>query len=267
MRFAGDHFNISDMIELLQIPLLKDNYSVIVRDATAGWTLVVDPAQAAPVESALDARGWRLTHILNTHWHGDHVGGNLALKARYGAKVIGAAAVGEPIPGLDQEVWDQQAIMLEGTRMEVLRVSGHTPHHVAYWLPEHKILFAGDTLFGLGCGRLLGGTAAALWDSLDRIRKLPPETEVYCAHEYTESNARFAASVEPQNEALALRRKEIVRLRQAGLPTVPFKLGGEIAANPFLRPESPEIRAHLGMSESDSNGDIFRVLRERKDVF
>jgi hydroxyacylglutathione hydrolase len=267
MRFLSVHFNIGDMIETLQIPLLKDNYSVIVRDADQGWTLVVDPAEAAPVEAALEEHGWLLTHILNTHWHGDHVGGNRALKARYGAEVYGAAAPGEAIPGLDHEVWDLDAITLHGTRIDVLRVSGHTPHHVAYWFSEPGILFAGDTLFGLGCGRLLGGTAEALWDSLDRIRKLPKETQVYCAHEYTESNARFAASVEPQNKALANRRVEIARLRAVGLPTVPFMLAGELDANPFLRPESPEIRSHLGMSETDSNLEVFRALRQRKDQF
>lgn len=267
MRFDHDHFNIATMIEIFQIPLLKDNYSVIVRDATAGWTMVVDPAVAAPVEDALEERGWHLTHILNTHWHGDHVGGNLELKARYGAEVFGACAAGEPIPGLDRDVWNQSAIMLGGTRVEVLKVSGHTPHHVAYWFPQEKILFAGDTLFGLGCGRLLGGTAEALWDSLDRIRKLPPETKVYCAHEYTESNARFAASVEPQNEVLAIRREEIAKRREAGLATVPFTLEGELAANPFLRPESPEIRMHLGMSQRETNGEVFRALRQKKDVF
>ncbi len=267
MRLYQDHFNIVGMVELLQIPLLKDNYSVIVRDAAAGWTLVVDPAEAAPIEAALDERGWPLTHILNTHWHGDHVGGNRSLKARYGVEVFGAAALGEAIPGLDQDVWDLDAISLKGTRIEVLRVSGHTPHHVAYWFPEQQILFAGDTLFGLGCGRLLGGTAEALWDSLDRIRKLPKETQVYCAHEYTESNARFATSVEPLNEALSMRKKEIKRLREAGLPTVPFRLAGELAANPFLRPESAEIRAALGMTATDPNIEVFRALRQRKDQF
>ncbi len=255
------------MIEFLQIPLLKDNYSVIVRDAHAGWTLVVDPALPEPLEAALEERGWPLTHILNTHWHGDHVGGNLALKARYGARIFGAAAPGEPIPGLDEDVWNLSVITLGGTRIKVHRVSGHTPHHVAYEFPEEKILFAGDTLFGLGCGRLLGGTMEALWESLDRMRKLPPETKVYCAHEYTESNARFAASVEPQNEALASRRQEIARLRQEGLPTVPFTLAGELAANPFLRPESPEIRIQLGLHEADSNLEVFRRLREKKDNF
>lgn len=267
MRFAGVHFNIGGMIETFQIPLLKDNYSVIVRDTDQGWTLVVDPAEAAPVEAVLEERGWHLTHILNTHWHGDHVGGNRALKARYGAQVFGASAPGEAIPGLDHEVWDLDAIQLQGTRIDVLRVSGHTPHHVAYWFSVQKILFAGDTLFGLGCGRLLGGTAEALWDSLDRIRSLPMETKIYCAHEYTESNARFAASVEPRNEALLIRREEIARLRGAGLPTVPFTLAGELAANPFLRPESAEIRSHLGMSETDSNLEVFRALRQRKDRF
>lgn len=255
------------MIEFLQIPLLKDNYSVIVRDAHAAWTLVVDPGAAEPVQAALDERGWGLTHIFNTHWHGDHVGGNLDLKARYGARIYGAAAPGETIPGIDQDVWNLPVIELGDTRIEVHRVSGHTPHHVAYRFPEQQVLFSGDTLFGLGCGRLLGGTMEALWDSLDRIRKFPPETTVYCAHEYTESNARFAASVEPQNKALGFRRQEIARRRQEGLPTVPFTLAGELAANPFLRPESPEIRTYLRLHEADSNLEVFRRLRHLKDSF
>lgn len=261
------HFNIVGMIELLQIPLLRDNYSVIVHDPEEGFTLVVDPAEAEPVAAVLVERGWTLTHILNTHWHQDHVGGNLTLKSLYGATVLGAQAPGESIPGLDLDVWSLSDIVLGRTRVEILKVPGHTPHHVAYYFPDEAILFAGDTLFGLGCGRLLGGTAEALWSSLDLIRQLPPETRVFCAHEYTEANARFAVSVDPSNEVLRNRQEEIVERRSRGEPTVPFVLSGELATNPFLRPESPVIRGVLGMSDTASNAEVFRELRARKDHF
>lgn len=255
------------MLEFIQIPLLKDNYSVIVHNAKAAWTLVIDPAEAEPIARELTKRGWFLTYILNTHWHGDHVGGNLALKSLYGAKVFGAGAEGESIPGLDVDVWGLDTLDLPGTRVEVLRVPGHTPHHVAYHFLDEGVLFAGDTLFSMGCGRLLGGTAEDLWASLDRLRQLSPETRVYCAHEYTVANARFAQAVEPLNPALALRRKEVERLLLETGFTVPFSLGDERATNPFLRPESPEIRASLGVVEDMPNLEVFRELRRRKDVF
>lgn len=255
------------MLEIIQIPLLQDNYSVVVHNAKAGWTLVIDPAEAEPIARELTNRGWCLTHILNTHWHGDHVGGNLALKSLYGAKVFGAGGEGESIPGLDVDVWELGTLDLPGARVEVLQVPGHTSHHVAYHFLDEEVLFAGDTLFSMGCGRLLGGTAEDLWASLDRLRQLPPETMVYCAHEYTAANARFAHVVEPLNPALTLRRKEVERrLMEAG-STVPFLLQDECATNPFLRPESPEIRATLGLGSDVPNLEVFRELRKRKDSY
>lgn len=255
------------MLEIIQVPLLRDNYSVVVRHPGGAWTLVVDPAEAEPVARVLSERDWPLTHILNTHWHADHVGGNLALKRLYDATVFGVSASGEVIPGLDVDVWNTDRVDLSGTTLRILRVPGHTPHHVAYHFPDENILFAGDTLFSLGCGRLLGGTAEDLWASLDAIRNLSSETVIYCAHEYTEANARFAQTVEPSNHALMMRKVKIEQQRHAGLPTVPFTLADEIATNPFLRPESPEIRATVGLSADASNLEVFRELRKRKDTF
>lgn len=255
------------MIEWIQIPVLRDNYTVILRSEAPPWTAVIDPAESSPVRRELDDRGWGLDAIFNTHWHGDHVGGNLALKATYGAIIYGAQGEGEIIPGLDKDLWDTEQLTFSTIELRIFRVPGHTQRHLAFYFEDPGLLFAGDTLFGLGCGRLLGGTAEALWNSLDGLRRLPPSTLVFCAHEYTEANGRFAKTMEPDNLELQ-RRLEAVRLtREAGQATVPFPLAGELQANPFLRPESPSIRRVLGISAVAPNAEVFRGLRLRKDVF
>lgn len=253
-------------LEIVQIPLLKDNYSYLVHDTESGLTAVVDPAEPEPVLNALSKRGWTLTHLLNTHHHGDHVSGNHLLKRATHCRIYGPSHPGEPIPDLDVAIGEGDRIEWGRHAIEVLAVPGHTQGHVAFWLDETHILFCGDTLFAMGCGRLLGGTAEQLWMSLDRLRRLPDDSLIYCAHEYTEANGRFALTIEPGNSALQVRMQAVAATREQGLSTLPTRLDQERATNPFLRWESPEIRQTLGMEDA-SPLEVFTALRRRKDAF
>ena len=254
------------MLEIVQIPVLRDNYVYLIHDPDSGTTAVVDPAEAAPVLKTLAAKGWHLTHILNTHHHYDHVGGNLALKEKTGCRVFGAEQDRGSIPGLDAGLKDGDTVRLGEVRADVLEVPGHTAGHIAYWFRADRALFCGDTLFALGCGRLLGGSAEQLWHSLDRIRRLPAATRVYCAHEYTQNNGRFALTLEPGNPALVERMHRVDEARGRGRPTVPSLLGEEVATNPFLRPDSGEIQRAVGLEGADPVA-VFAAVRQRKDVF
>lgn len=253
-------------MEIFQLPVLRDNYIYLLHDSESGSTAVIDPAEADPVIRFLDARGWKLTHILNTHHHSDHVGGNPKLKEVSGCRIYGRSLEGESIPCLDESVAEGQSLMIGGTRIEVLELPGHTRSHVAYWLPDESALFSGDTLFGMGCGRLLGGTAAELWASLQRIRQLPEETLVYCTHEYTYNNGLFASYVEASNQKIAGRMQQIRAMRLRGESTVPFTLREELMTNPFLRPDSPAIRKHFGLPVA-SDLEVFSEMRRLKDNF
>jgi hydroxyacylglutathione hydrolase len=254
------------MLQIHPLPVLEDNYIWLLHDPETKATAAVDPAEAEPVLEALDDKGWTLTHILNTHHHWDHVGGNLVLKRQTGCQIYGAERDRDRIPGLDVALREGDAVALGSVWAEVLAVPGHTQGHIAYWFAEDTALFCGDTLFALGCGRLLGGTAEQMWASLDRFRQLPADTRVYCAHEYTQNNGRFALTVEPDNPALVQRMERVNAARRENLPTVPSTLAEETATNPFLRPESPEIRARLGL-ESAEPALVFAEVRRRKDVF
>jgi hydroxyacylglutathione hydrolase len=253
-------------LEIHQIPVLKDNYVYLVHDRARGQVAAVDPAVAKPVLDALAARRWRLTHILNTHHHPDHVGGNLELKQATGCTIVGPRADAARIPGIDVEVGDGDRLSLGASTATVFDVPGHTRGHIAYWFEEEAALFCGDTLFALGCGRLFEGTPVQMWSSLSRLAALPDDTRVYCAHEYTQANARFALSVEPGNAALVARAKDIDRLRAAGLPTVPSTMGQERETNPFLRPTSRELQRRLGL-EGSTPVEVFAETRRRKDHF
>lgn len=253
-------------LEIVQLPVLNDNYVYLLREPRSGAVGVVDPAVHEPVLAELDRRGWRLTHILNTHHHPDHVGGNLALKQATGCTVIGPEADAGRIPGIDIAVADNEGINLGEEMAKVFDVPGHTSGHIAYWFADSEALFCGDTLFALGCGRLFEGTPAQMWNSLSKLRRLPDATRIYCAHEYTEANARFAVTVEPGNETLHQRYHRIKELRAAGKPTVPSTLGEEKATNPFLRPMSDNIRLHLGMANAEDVA-VFAEVRKRKDTF
>ena len=257
------------MLEIVQIPVLQDNYIFLLHTAESGETAAVDPAVAEPVLDTLAQKGWRLTHILNTHHHGDHVGGNLALKRATGCRIVGAAKDRARIPGIDIEVGERDVVHLGKHRGQVLDVPGHTLGHIAYWFAEEDALFCGDTLFALGCGRLFEGSAEEMWGSLLKISALPPSTRIYCAHEYTQANARFALTVEPGNFQLVARSDQIDSLRKQGLPTVPATLAEELTTNPFLRPQSTEIRLKVdrGNAEDLSDVKIFARIRQMKDEF
>lgn len=254
------------MIEIHQIPVLDDNYIYLVHEPGSGATAAVDPAVAGPVLAALDERNWRLSHVLNTHHHGDHVGGNLELKAATGCQIVGAAADRHRIPGIDSALEDGDEFRLGAATAGVLEVPGHTSGHIAYWFQNDGALFCGDTLFALGCGRLFEGSAEQMWSSLERLRALPPETKVFCAHEYTLANARFAITMDPGNAALRERMVGVEASRRRGRATVPSSLGDELATNPFLRPESPEIRQALSLIGAP-DVEVFAEVRRRKDAF
>ncbi|RME64928.1 MAG: hydroxyacylglutathione hydrolase, partial [Alphaproteobacteria bacterium] len=223
------------MLDIMQLPVLNDNYVYLVHEPETKLTAAVDPAVAEPVNAALDRRGWRLSHILNTHHHMDHVGGNLALKQAHGCTVVGPRADAARIPGIDIAVGDGDVFTFGTAPAHVFDVPGHTRGHIAYWFKESAALFCGDTLFAMGCGRLFEGTPTQMWASLSKLAALPPETRIYCAHEYTQANGRFALTVEPDNPALAARMKAVDAARAAGQPTVPSTLADELATNPFLR--------------------------------
>ncbi len=223
------------MIEVVQVPVLSDNYVYLAHDAASGETTVIDPAVAEPVLDAAAARGWKITQIWNTHWHPDHTGANLAIKAATGCTITGPAGESAKIPGIDRAVAQGDSVALGANAFSVIDCGGHTLGHNAYYEAGSKTLFCGDTLFALGCGRVFEGTAAQMFDSLNKLMALPDDTRVFCAHEYTSSNARFAVTVEPGNAALAARVQEITRLRATNQPTVPSTIGYERATNPFVR--------------------------------
>jgi len=253
-------------LQIRQIPCRTDNYAVLVHDPQSGETLAVDTPQAAPMIAALEEEGWRLTHIFNTHHHADHVAGNLELRERYAARVFGPAHDRDSIPGLDEPLKDGDGFSLGAHRIDIIAVPGHTLGSLACYVCDARLLFAGDTLFSLGCGRMFEGNAETMWHSLDLLRHLPEDTSLYCGHEYTLANGEFALTIEPGNAALQKRMEEVRQLAREGKPTLPSTIALEKATNPFLRPESPEIRATLGLKAVE-NWRVFGELRQRKDAF
>jgi hydroxyacylglutathione hydrolase len=253
-------------LEIEQVPVLNDNYVYLAHEPETKATAVIDPAVAEPVLAAAAKRGWRISHILNTHHHPDHVGGNAAIQAATGCTIVGPAADRARIPGIAVEVADGDEYALGRAVARVLFVPGHTRGHIAYWFAESDALFCGDTLFIMGCGRLFEGTPAEMWASLGKFRALPDSARIYCAHEYTQSNARFALTVDPANAALKARARWVDEMRLAGRPTVPGTLGEERRTNPFLRADRPELAASVGLAGADPVA-VFAEVRRRKDVF
>ncbi len=252
-------------MEIFQLKALSDNYIYILRDPKSQLVGVVDPSEAEPVLSFLREKQWKLGRILNTHHHWDHVGGNEKLKSETGSEVIGYRGDQHRIPVLDRPI-DEGRTTLLNRPVEVLFIPGHTLGHIAYWFYEDDALFCGDTLFTLGCGRLFEGTAQMMWDSLSKLRRLPPQTRVFCGHEYTQINGAFALTVEPGNFDLKTRMDRVLKLRQYQLSTVPSTMEEELKTNPFLRPESPEIISRLKL-ENRALGEVFTEIRKRKDQF
>jgi hydroxyacylglutathione hydrolase len=225
--------------------MFSDNYAWLLRDSASGAVGIVDPADAGAVCIAIDAAGGRLDTILLTHHHADHVAGTDQVRARYGAKVVGAAADAHRLPRLEVAVAEGDTVPFGATAAQVFETPGHTRGHIAFFFPDGDLLFCGDTLFSLGCGRLLEGNAAEMFASLRKLASLPGDTQIFCGHEYTQNNARFALTIEPDNQALRARAAEVVRLRAAGERTVPSVLSEELAANPFLRVSSAAALAEI----------------------
>jgi hydroxyacylglutathione hydrolase len=253
-------------LQIELVPCLRDNYAYLVRDAGEGICAVVDPSEAAPVREALAARGWRLTHILNTHHHPDHTGGNARLKEEFGAEVIGPGKDRDRIPALDTGVDETSAFALGSHRARVLEIPAHTRAHIAFAFDADDAVFTGDTLFAMGCGRLFEGTPEMMWESLSKLMTLHDSMRVYCGHEYTLNNGRFALMLEPENTDLKSRMREVENRRAEGAPTIPSTIGLEKKTNPFLRPDSREIRRTLDMEDA-SDVEVFAKMRARKDAF
>ncbi|MGB0576192.1 MAG: hydroxyacylglutathione hydrolase [Alphaproteobacteria bacterium] len=253
-------------LEIEQIPTRSDNYVYLIRESGQGKVGVVDPSDAEPVIEALDRRGWTLTHILNTHHHNDHTGGNLELKEKYGCEVVGPLADHDRIAGIDIDVADGDTYTFGDAVAKVFDTPGHTRGHIGFWFEESKALFCGDTLFALGCGRVFEGTFEQMWNSLGKLRALPDDTMVYCAHEYTQANAKFAVTIETSNQALIDRAAEIDALRAENKRTVPSLLGLEKETNPFLRADVASVAEAVGLPNG-SPVDVFSEVRTRKDNF
>ena len=237
-------------LEVAILPALTDNYIYVIYNRISGWTAAVDPSEASPVLNHVARFGGSLHQILCTHHHWDHVGGNVELKAATGCSVMGSRIDEKRIPGLDVGVEGGDSVTLGGEKVQILPIPGHTRGHIAYYFVESELLFCGDTVFSVGCGRIFEGTYSELWESLRRLSSLPPHTKIYCGHEYTLNNLNFALDIDPGNRALKKRHEEVVALTRQSLPTLPTTLHEELKLNPFLRAKDL---------------DQFTSLRQRKD--
>lgn len=253
-------------LDVHQFMCRDDNYGILVHDSRTGTTISIDAPDASAIADNLKKRGWQLTHILTTHHHEDHVAGNLELKDVFGCRIIGPEAEKDRIPGISQTVKGGDVFQLAHRPVTVFACPGHTLGHVAYHFSDDYLLFAADTLFSLGCGRVFEGTMTQMYQSVNQFRGLQGMTSVYCGHEYTEANAKFALTIEPGNRDLVRRAMEVRRLREQGKMTCPTTISEELRTNPYLRCDSPEIRKVLGM-ESATDAEVFAEIRERKNRF
>jgi hydroxyacylglutathione hydrolase len=243
-----------------------DNFGVLIHDSVAGVTASIDAPEEAPIAAKLKERGWRLDRIFVTHHHADHTDGIPALKAAFGAKITAPAGEAARIPGVDDVAKGGDRLRFGGYDIDVIDTPGHTLGHISYYLPAAQMAFVADTLFAVGCGRVIEGTMEMMWASLEKLAALPPATSIYCGHEYTEANIRFALTVEPDNADLVARAAEVKALRAAGKLTLPTTIARERATNPFLRAGEPGIRARLGMKDAPAAA-VFGEIRRRKDGF
>jgi hydroxyacylglutathione hydrolase len=243
---------------------LQDNYGVLLHDPGSGATAAIDAPEAAPVEAALKASGWRLTDILVTHHHADHTGGIAELKQRHRCRVVAPHGEAARIPLVDATVRENDEVRVGSLRGRVLETPGHTAGHISYFFPDDKLAFVGDTLFSIGCGRVIEGTPEMMWQSLLKLRSLPDDARIYCGHEYTQANIRFAKTIEPANATLNAREREVDKLLADGQPTIPSTIGAEKAANPFLRADVPEVAKSVGLAGTPA-WKVFAEIRERKN--
>ena len=247
-------------------PCRSDNYGVLLHDPASGATAAIDAPEAAPIEAALKATGWKLTDILVTHHHADHTDGIKALKEKYKCRVVAPAAEASKIPAVDETVREGDKVKVGTLSANVIETPGHTLGHIAYWFHGDKLAFVGDTLFSIGCGRVIEGTPEQMWRSLVKLRDLPNDTEIYCGHEYTAANIKFARTIEPDNKALAARDAEAKQQLSQKEPTIPVTIGDEKQANPFLRADAPAVAAGVGMSGKPA-AEVFAEIRARKNKF
>jgi hydroxyacylglutathione hydrolase len=252
--------------EIRLIRCLKDNYAVLLHDPSAGATALIDAPEAPPIADALREAGWRLSDILVTHHHGDHTAGIAALKKQFNCRVIAPRRESAKIAEVDVTVREGDFVTIGTLVGRVLETPGHTNGHIAYWFKAEKLAFVGDTLFSVGCGRVIEGTPDVMWQSLLKLRNLPPETQIYCGHEYTAANVHFALTLEPHNGALRSRAEEVVRLCSAGEATIPTTIAAEKLTNPFLRADLPALAAAVNRP-NDNGGQVFAVIRAKKDAF
>jgi hydroxyacylglutathione hydrolase len=252
--------------EIYLFPCLTDNFGVLMHDPASGATASIDAPEAAPVEAALQKTGWRLTDILVTHHHGDHTAGIGELKARHKCRVVAPRNEAQRIAHVDETVGEGDAVKVGALQGSVIDTPGHTAGHISYFFAADQLAFVGDTLFSIGCGRVIEGTPQMMWDSLLKLRALPDATKFYCGHEYTAANIRFAETVEPGNKALAARADEVGKLVAAHKPTIPATIGAEKAANPFLRADNAEIANAVGLGGAPA-WKVFAEIRERKNRF
>jgi hydroxyacylglutathione hydrolase len=249
-----------------QFTCRSDNFGVLIHDPASGLTASIDAPEEAPIRARLAEKGWRLDAIFTTHHHGDHVEGNAGLKADFGCTITGPAAEADRIPGIDRRVAGGDTLMFGDIEINVIDTPGHTLGHICYWLPGEAIAFTADTLFAMGCGRVFEGTPEMMHASLEKLRALPDETVVYCGHEYTETNARFALTVDPDNRELRYRNEAVKRLAAAGKATLPTTIALEKQTNPYFRVDDPAIRRLLGMEQA-APAAVFAEIRKRKDAF
>ena len=247
-------------------PCLKDNFGVLIHDPESGATAAIDAPEAAPVEAALKKTGWRLTDILVTHHHADHTQGIGELKSHHKCRVVVPRAEAARIAHVDETVGEGDTVRVGGLQGKVIDTPGHTAGHISYFFPADKLAFVGDTLFSIGCGRVIECNPEMMWQSLLKLRGLPDDTQFYCGHEYTDANIRFAKTIEPNNKALAARSEQVKQQLAAGKPTIPATIGAEKAANPFLRADDAEVAKSLGLSGSPP-WKVFAEIRERKNRF
>ena len=247
-------------------PCLKDNYGVLLHDPSTGATAAIDAPEAAPVEAALAEKGWRLTDILVTHHHADHTGGIDELKKKHLCRVVAPRKEAPKIPSVDVMVREGDIVQVGALAGRVMETPGHTAGHISYWFKQEKLAFVGDTLFSVGCGRIIEGDPEMMWNSLLKIRNLPADTQVFCGHEYTAANVHFALTIEPKNPALRARAEEVVALTEQKKPTIPTTISQEKSFNPFLRADLHSVGAGIGMEGANAES-VFATIRARKDKF